>query len=397
MSCFGSIKQKPERKIIFVFIAVLAAYLLLLAFTPEKYFENDSFRSKGIRLFQDNYDRSVYFKIGSWLPQQKIPYKDMPSEYPQLATYFFALPFFLVSDQPAYVWTHALFMAILFVFMLFVLLKIWKHRNIKPETALLLLLPSTLYFALNRFDVLLMLLVLASLYCLLKGKYYWAFFLLSLSFMTKWFTLIFLPIYLNYIFFKTKQLPVKHFLVFALTAGIIFLHSVFYAGLPALVFSYSFYLERVGDSVLFLVFNYLFNPLGAGVWSGFLFLFLQGFLVLIAFFSRIDSEEKLLKWLALCTMFFIMFSKFYSPQWILWGVPLLLLLNYPLLKEKIVGWNAANYLLFPLAFDLFSRTPQAYIFYAVSLAVFLVQVWIVWPLLKELFIQKFKVVRGSLF
>src|SRR5258705_320947 len=53
-------------------------------------------------LLEDVSDRSVYQQRGAWLPTGLTPYLEVHSEYPQLATWLFGVPylFFDTSIQP---------------------------------------------------------------------------------------------------------------------------------------------------------------------------------------------------------------------------------------------------------------------------------------------------------
>ena len=55
-----------------------------------------NFDSK-IRFINDSHDRENYYARGSWILEGKRPYIDVFSEYPQLATYFFAVPHIILT------------------------------------------------------------------------------------------------------------------------------------------------------------------------------------------------------------------------------------------------------------------------------------------------------------
>ncbi|HZJ70789.1 MAG TPA: hypothetical protein VFF36_07655, partial [Planctomycetota bacterium] len=52
-------------------------------------------------LLEDTFDRTIYQRRGRWLPAHRLPYLEEDSEYPQLATWMFALPYlFFESHVP---------------------------------------------------------------------------------------------------------------------------------------------------------------------------------------------------------------------------------------------------------------------------------------------------------
>ena len=131
-----------------------------------------------IRWFNDYYDRSVYVQRSAWFIEGGIPYVDTFSEYPQVATYFFALPYLLmVQLQPVdtiSLSTYSMAFSFLTLFLLGgVIFLLYKSIQIDSRWAFLLLLPAPLYFSFNRFDILPAFFVLVSVLLFFKtGNYY---------------------------------------------------------------------------------------------------------------------------------------------------------------------------------------------------------------------------------
>ena len=88
-------------------------------------------------------------------------------------------------------------------------------------------------------------------------------------------------------------------------------------------------------------------------------LLLQFSAIPVLFFVRIDSFEKLLNCCLVTISVFMLFAPLYSPQWMLWIFPLMILLtktNWDVALAVIYG--VITYVEFPLAFDYFG--PESY-------------------------------------
>jgi len=79
----------------------------------------------------------------------------------------------------------------------------------------------------------------------------------------------------------------------------------------------------------------------------------------------------------------MLFAKFYSPQWILWVSPLLILL----IKNKkaiisLIAFDVVTYLYFPIFYDVFSE--NSILFTMIIILKTAIILILIWPLLKEL-------------
>ncbi len=80
----------------------------------------------------------------------------------------------------------------------------------------------------------------------------------------------------------------------------------------------------------------------------YIFLALQFLPTPLSLFARIDTEEKLLQWNILVIGAFIVFSRIYSPQWLLWLMPFLILAVRNWFDIAwIIVYNLVTYLTFP--------------------------------------------------
>jgi hypothetical protein len=352
---------------------------------------------QSIRLLEDDHDRHVYYQRGSFLPREAVPYLEVHSEYPELATWFFALPFFLIdapADPAAYVSAkpedlerhrpvieryfdlHSTFMAICLILLVLVSAKICERLGRDPRFALLALLPASLYFTFSRYDVLPVLLISTSLLALLSRRHLLAIAIVSCAVLTKWYAILFLPYYLNYAKRKLGK-PVLPGL--ALSASIAFLvvgitfvtggsryvelkqgrtPQIAIAALPAaplpaaleplvarlpegardfatggLRAALSPYLHQgsrttnpggLYDQMKVRWFDIAY---GSDLEKRILLALtiLQFAAIVFGFLVPMREDMQLVRWLCFATACFVLFAKFYSPQWVMWTTALALL------------------------------------------------------------------------
>ncbi len=367
-----------------------------------------------VHFFEDDHDRDVYLQRGSFLPRHQVPFLEVSSEYPELATWFCAIPFLFIdapsdaatyeSGQPdavkrhlaifeRYANIHSLEMAVLLLLLVFVSAKLCEHFQRDPRFALVAILPASLYFSLSRYDVLPVLLVSTSLLLLLKKRHLLAIFALSCAVLTKWYAILFLPFYLNYIGRRLGRNIVLPTLVSAVTA-IAVVGTTFVSGglryseiangpnprtrlaalpktdvpksvddlvskLPegwrtfatggfrAALAPYLHQGARIsnpGGLYQQISQQWFEIPSGSATEAKILKILaaLQFIIALFAFFVRMDDDEGLVRWMCLATAFFVLFAKFYSPQWVMWTNALALVF----MRERLLVATA-------IALDLF--------------------------------------------
>lgn len=316
----------------------------------------------GTRYISDNYDINHYQSRGSWYLTGGAPYRDVFSEYPQLATYMFALPYAISQshDPQTYRYIFSLIMALCLGL---TIILVYQLRPDKKNLAFLLLLPACLYFTHNRFDVVPSLFAVLSLKLLLDGRFYKAFVVLAISVMFKWYALVLFPVYLSYC--RTFQdIKIKYLLAaFVLPVAVIVIHSIIWTGWKDFFNPYLYHLGRgtnresiawffevVFEPVLARNFNELtFNIIAVTFFS--FFLVAQFIIALLALFAKINEKEKVVNWSVAAIAGFMVFGKYYSPQWILWISSLLLLMPVNRkLVTLIILFDIFTYLEFPSFF-----------------------------------------------
>jgi hypothetical protein len=88
-----------------------------------------------------------------------------------------------------------------------------------------------------------------------------------------------------------------------------------------------------------------------------LFLGLQFAVMPLTLLFKIDTDEKVVTWSALSILLFMLFGKFYSPQWIIWAMPFLILgCRDRAMLALIVAFDVVTYAYFPVIFDALRPT-----------------------------------------
>lgn len=322
-----------------------------------------------VRWVNDHDEIMVYMSRGAWLPEHSAPYRDVFSEYPQIPTYLFGLIYLIIplgsNEQRAYFTYSSLFAFLMLVFLYATIQMLYHMRVEKKWMALLMLLPGTLYFTINRFDILPAFLSLLALWALQRERQALAGLLLGLGAMTKWYPALFLPVFLAYEFSRRRKIAWTLALAFGLTCLAIVLSTLVWGGLEAVLIPYRFHAQRGMEQVALPVLLDVLLLRIAGIHLPALFLpvfqALQFLPALLALFAKIRRFEQVIAWTAITTAAFIIFSRIYSPQWILWMMPLFLLIAHSKTDiALILLYNLITYANFPMAIDLQGGTSTAY-------------------------------------
>ena len=256
----------------------------------------------------------------------------------------------LLETREAYGSAHHILMALWFVALLAVSSRNLLRLGDRPAWALLLLLPSSLYFGFNRFDLVVTTLVAFALGLQLDGRRRAAGLTLGVAIMVKWAPIVLLPLFLSHGVHGLRAPPprgpglgwraalVQGGLVPGALAGavVVSLLGVTFlwhgGGVEAVRFVFDWHANvRLPNHASFL--SILTSEQGWG-WFGAetrpglerVFKVLQlapGFLLALV---PIRSGRALVSGCLVATLFTIVFSEFYSPQWVLWLTALGLLL-----------------------------------------------------------------------
>ncbi len=333
------------------FILLFAAILSITLFSH--FSLKDNFNSE-VRFINDfDSGLKIYYSRGEWYPLKKVPYLETFSEYPQLATYFFAVPHamlsFIYGTNYGRLQYHLIFSVIMAILLFASIVLLYNLRLNKRYLAFLMLLPASLYFSYNRYDILPAFLSILSIWLLSKEKYKFSVFLLALGVLTKWYLILLFPIFLTFYYSRYKKINRGMIYIFCLTCIVFVLSTLLSGGIEALLVPYKFHMASgLNKESLFYL---LKSILGSDAWFTILF-FLQFSIVPLCMISKINSLEKVVKWAGLSILVFMLFAKFYSPQWILWVLPFLILRAQ---NRKdillIIIFDLVTYLYFPVIYD----------------------------------------------
>jgi hypothetical protein len=332
--------------------------------------------SSNVRLFNDDYDRSIYSMRGAWALNRTVPYRDVPSEYPQLATYLFGLPYLVAGrasrDYRVY---SDIVSGVMLCFLYGAIVLLYRMLPARKGRAYLMLLPGALYFSYNRFDIVPSVLVLASLFFLQRGSHIAAAVCLASGALTKWYPGLLLFTYVSYRWTIDRRMDWRMILAFAATCLAILVPTAAAGGIAAVMQPYTIHANRGSGFVALpgLI-------MSASKWLGVHFeasvlthAFLACSLIPVAFsaFARIETFEQVIDWTIVVTGSFVLFSRIWSPQWVLWLLPLMILNGRtPSDIRWIAAYGILSYVAFPLLFDFLG--PESGPLMAVAALVFAV-------------------------
>ncbi len=321
------------------------------------------------RLFNDYADRADFFLRGSWLPTHTVPYRDVMSEYPQIPTFLFGilyLPFLNQPDLNAEFFYYSILFSFLMI-LLYIGLAVVLDSMLPGDRkgpVLALLLPAPLYFSYNRFDVLPALIVLLALLLVKEAKWEAAGILLGIGALTKWYpALLVMPVIMYMLAKKVSVIRIGVFLaLFVVTCVAILAPTYFTGGLKAVLIPYTFHSARGVDlaalpSLLDVLTGRILSLPGDKA-GEVLFLLLQLSALPVAAFANVDSFERLLGWCLLTVAVFMLFSRIYSPQWLLWIWPFMILLARDAMDTAlIIAYGTVTYFEYPVLHVGFGLDP----------------------------------------
>ena len=270
---------------------------------------------------------------------------------------------------------HQVLMGLLLIALLFVSMRNLAGLGASPAWALLLLLPGGLFYAFSRFDLLVTLLVALALGAHLRRRPWWAALLLGLAIMAKWYPVVLVPLFLSHDLHTARdearragrELPWsvalrRHVLLpgLVVTAVVAAILSVTWlwggGGLAAVRFLFDYHSQVRVPNVSSLL-SALSRPDLLG-WVDeasvprlkTVFTVLQlapGFALACL---PLRSRDGFLLACLTATLGSIVFSKFFSPQWVAWGtaVALLLAARWRVVLVGAVVVEALAYLQLPV-------------------------------------------------
>ncbi len=344
-----------KKTLFYIWFSLLIIWLLYILIPS--LFMHDT----GVYIF-DSYEYASYYDRGGWIYSSGAPV----SEYPQIPTYLFGLNR-LISDSFSPDLQFGIFYTLFsleMITILFFVIKILIEMLPQKDRSfyLLLFLPPTLYFVLNRFDILPALLCLIALQKTQKKQWLFASVLLAIATFTKWYPILLFPGFFVYASIQEHRLNWKMVIAFMLTSLIILLPTFIQGGFTAIMIPYQFHLARGMEYVALpvLVNDVLVSIIVNPKVFYLIFFVLQVISPVLCIFLKVDTFDRLVNYCILSTSIFILFSRINSPQWFLWLIPFLLLS----IKNKkdyllVVFYIIITYIFFPIVFNMYgnSSTP----------------------------------------
>jgi hypothetical protein len=309
------------------------------------------------RLVSDDLDRAIYAQRGSWALNGTVPYRDVLSEYPQVATYLMGVPYLVAptaaTDLRVY---HAIVTGMMLAFLHGTIALLYRMLPTRKGTAFFLLLPGPFYFAYNRFDIVPSFLTLLSLFYLQRGRRVTAAVWLGTAALAKWYPALLLPAFVSYQFTITRRLDWKMILAFGITCLVILAPTAAAGGLTAVMLPYVLHSGRGAEwvSLPILIRN-------VGSWLrvninptllNYSVLACSVVPAALSGFARIATFDGVLRWALIVVATFTLFSRIWSPQWVLWVLPLMILTARTVGDTLcIVAYGILTYVAFPILFD----------------------------------------------
>jgi len=217
---------------------------------------------------------------------------------------------------------------------------------------ILAVLPATLYFSLQRFDIVPALLTALGFTCLGRRRVIASAVFMAAATMVKLYPVVLVALLVRYLAAERKAMW-TWMITYALTLAAFLLPSLFLSGPAAVWAPLAFQLKREPED--WTLYGYILPTfLAAGWWGG---LFRAGSLLLVLgclLWRRPRDLAGMLRCGAIVLLVFVALQVFYSPQWIVWLTPLLI----PLAGRRrsifwsVVALDLTTFLTFPLAFDM---------------------------------------------
>ncbi len=355
--------------IIICFGIVFTGLYVASVFSPYKFFADE--QHEGISLIRDDQERGVYFNRTEFLRHDMLPYTYNRIEYPVLGTLYLSIPELFSASFGGYSRAFSIINIISGLGLIVVSYLLLRQFKRSPHWLWLFLLPSFLYFMLNRFDIWPAVIVQLSFLFLFRRKFTWAFIFLSIAFLAKGYAVVLFPVFFLYWAHHQSQPRLSLWrnkplwLMFGPVIGTMVLLVVL-AGPENALFPYIFQSMRSfahgAPYVLYLqsISAMLPAALFAVVERGFgLILMLLQFavpLVLYAgyiYFKKYCSTPRhIIQWSLIVLLLYVLFSLYYSPQWIIWVMPLLVLwLGRWQDVILVVVYDVLNYVQFPVVYN----------------------------------------------
>ncbi len=307
-------------------------------------------------LIKPDSDLKFYFNYATKIISNKeVPYKDFYVVYPPLSLLVFIIPALFTKNFYTYSILFGIEMVIFLGILIYLIFLISKNLKKDYRLPILFALSLTMclgYIITKRYDIFVSFLTIISIYLLLKDKYTFSALFLSLGILAKLYPIIFFPLYFLYIYKRKNKKEAIIFSVYFMLFLIITLMPLFIIVPPKSAGFYSFlyhftrplHCESLYGGLLLLLektkLPVLKAPLKNDIYGWSIYSPLSPILLplstvlILLFFSFIlinfwkekkVSKDIFLKYIFLFLLVFIVFNKVLSPQYLIWLLPLAVL------------------------------------------------------------------------
>ena len=308
-----------------------------------------------VRLAFDAHDLDVYFASSGWIAGGGRLYDTVPSEYPLFANIIFAAVRY-VSDlfRPDGYGFYFVWMVTAWFVYLYALYRVARDSTVLAAVAWLA--PASIYFALLRFDLYPVVATLMALFAIRRTSYVEGALWLGVAIALKGYALFLLPAYCVFVMRQRGPLAAIKVGAVALAPMLLGLLAVLiFVGWDGMLAPFRFHAARPFNSEsTYDAINYLFGgsflPRGDRARRAAQILQVGCSLAAAAMLPR--SFEDLVNAFLFAMLGFMSFSIFYSPQFVLWILPLVCFSASRGILISAVLFSWLTYLYFPIAFDL---------------------------------------------
>jgi hypothetical protein len=231
---------------------------------------------------------------------------------------------------------------------------LWKgyEPGDKPGPIWLCVLPAALYFTLNRFDIVPALLCALSLLALGHKRFATSAALLAAATAIKVYPALLAPLVARYLWDR-REAPVRWATAYAATLAIFLVPVLVFAGWESFWGPYQFQLNRGPEGPTIYGSILPLSWAGSGTWPKVFRLGTVLSTVGLLLVGPISNFDSLLRRGAIALIVFVTLPVFYSPQWIIWFLPLLVPLarTQRWLLVPVVALDLVTYLSFPATWD----------------------------------------------
>jgi hypothetical protein len=314
-------------------------------------------------LVTEPYDIRVYYNSSRWVVEGGRLYREVWSEYPLLANMIFASYRYLSNLlHPGFYGFYGLWVASAWFVYLWAVYRVAKDVGIFATIAWLS--PGAIFFSLFRFDIYPAVATLMFLFSLRRTAYLQGAIWLGVAIALKGYALFILPAYCVFMVYQRGVIAAVKIGAVAIAPMVLsLLITVLFAGWEGVIVPFQVHAARTlnGESTYDAI-NYLFGAAvvsdGSAVrWIG---QSLQVGCALAAAAMRPRSFDDLVSASLFSVLGFISFSSFYSPQYVLWILPIACFLGSQTMLICAILFSWLTYFYYPIGYYLRGAQPAIF-------------------------------------